>query len=179
MRRSASTSGEWATGPFLASSSGMRRLIVLLPAALLMTATGCFQYHTVKKNTPKTAEVKASRAQLLRAVLEIAHQRGWFISELNVKTGWVVALTPTDRSHGFVTRYRWIFSASNGTLTTKLSLDSFSGGSWRSQDQVCDGYTYARERSVLAEVTSRVDPENDSAFVGRRLSEAAAAPRKR
>jgi hypothetical protein len=103
--------------------------------------------------------VPADRMTVLDAVVDQVSALGWRVTAVDARAGVVEAETPIELMAGVATRQHWTFVLTPGELAAELEFEvqwDPAVDRWESRREVCDGYSYLRERLQLEAIAERV-----------------------
>lgn len=125
-------------------------VLAVLPACALVERPG----PTRPRYQEQSQTIEAPRTVLERAVSDWIDARDWWLARQN-PDGTIIALSPTESADGLVTRERWIFRVGEHEVSVQAFLDYVKDGAWRSSEEVCTTYRYAREHQALDDLAAR------------------------
>ncbi|MEW5851126.1 MAG: hypothetical protein AB2A00_20230 [Myxococcota bacterium] len=136
-------------------------MLRILGLAALMMVGACATGSDARMYQEQSRAVAVAQDALLVAVQDNAAAQGWKVVQLDEKRGRVEALAPEDNSEGWVTRERWVFQVTPRELRVRLVLEArLDDGTWWSEGEVCEGYTYLREQQQLENVVGLASRRN-------------------
>ncbi|MBI5494491.1 MAG: hypothetical protein HY904_05645 [Deltaproteobacteria bacterium] len=125
-------------------------------AMTVLGGQGCAALALNGTYQPRTAALaEADPATLYEAVEHHARAENWQVVRADPAHGTLEALTGEQNDGEFAQRERWLFTVRGGAVQVRMIYEvRFAPGQdWTSTDEICDGYTYAREDGQLRAVS--------------------------
>lgn len=130
------------------------------PLAIVLGLGGC---SVNKRYAPPELNLPAAQKHLFAAVRRHVQNTSWQTVTANPNAGYLEAVTPARRVGGVPTRERWRFYVAADRIRVRRHFEaSFADASrpdhpkrWEHTDNVvCGGYAYKREREVLRQLAA-------------------------